>query len=371
MPITMLALGPMALLGCSNPPAPAAPVPASARDAAPTAADAAPAPAKPARDFLGDEYRDQFTRRAWVSRCGASGVTPDRMARATDCWKSLALGEQVVVEERADLVRVVLESSGIRYALYLRTEDLDRRVGARTALTGRPGDPSSRLPIDLLPGAAVAVAEQRGDALRVDVKDQGVTVHGWLPDSALVRVYPRPAKPDFDDQLTVEKNLTVLDRPGGAVIAEVEAGDKFWHRNLRRLGEPADGYAQIEVATYSLDVRGFVTASSVTDHDELGFGGVGGGAGWGASDTMWLHVKPGTSIYDDPNGLPFAVTVYEKASLELLDRREEGWVGVGLKTGWGKVTGWVWCPAYKHLELAYFGCTDADDPAGTTELPAW
>ncbi len=324
--------------------------------------------------------------RAWVSEIGPARVDIDAdedtyglpgSALAAD-RNSFPGMEVVVADDLGERVRIVDERYSVRYALWVRREHLaqlpGRRVALATAPTGRPAPGTARKSavVELAGGTRVTIRERRRSWIRVEFKEAGVSVSGWIPAERMAHIYRASLNPmgKLEDTLVLKRVTEVLDRAGGVRIATL-GKDDVWGRAMRRLGPAVDGLAPIEVTTARILVRGVVPADSVADKPPSLRGGGGGGSGWGASHTTWLEAPVGTVLHIEPNGPVFAVVAADYSRIVLSRERRGDWSQIRFRTPWGMVEGWLPCPAFRRVGPTTYRCTDRSDPDKTLSLPNW
>lgn len=320
--------------------------------------------------FLTDEDQAKLPRAAVIVRGGRAGITPAAMEAPYQRSNRDFTVEVPVVAETAELARVVHDSYGVRYALYLAKSDLDSERPARTvALAPEPGAKALDMPVELAGGAKIKVLERRTDWVQVEYDRYAVRARGWLQTKLLRPVFERT---DFDlsdaeDDLRIEEQCEVFDKPYGQVIAQLSPvdDDDFSERVVQRLGPATDGFVEVEALAPRVRVHGYVLAGLVGDKQPQAWGGLsGGGGGWGASHTKWLKTPTGTLIFEKPDGPIFAMTIRKYSYITLPGYPIDGWAKVAFKTPWREVYGWVECPALRFVsgKSGRYECTEADDP---------
>jgi hypothetical protein len=151
-------------------------------------------------ELLADDAATQFVQRCRVGAWGPLRFAP-RSAPHSDAPPQPSRpprGALVVVEEREELVRVVMEEQGFRLLVWLRREDLAPVPVAATVVSERPGRRQKELVpreggVRVAPG--VDIDEIRRDATGATSMRyfggtvDGVGFQGWLHDDALGAVY--------------------------------------------------------------------------------------------------------------------------------------------------------------------------------------
>jgi hypothetical protein len=351
------------------PPAPPATVaPADAAPATPRAGDRAAADDSALPPFLRADVADTHDRRAYVARCGSAAFRRDALSEKSGrCDFKGELGEVVALEQQGDAVRIVHKQYGVRSALWVRAADLAERPTGPTplALTEKATGDSG---VQLLGGAPVAVTSRNEQRLAVAVSEEGVTVRGFVPPSAMGVVYQRPP-PVGEPSGLLERAVDVRSAEG-TVVARVAANASA---TVRIVGD-ADGEREIEVATRHLRVRGRVDAGAVTPTAPLGSGGIlghGPGPGWGGLKIVWLALPINTPLTAQPNGEPVAVIADDDQRVAMANVRRDGWLKIEYRTAWGSTSAWVDCPAVERPKpKAALRCTTAGAPDKVEPLPS-
>ena len=327
--------------------------------------------------FLDNADQAHLPRAAVIARVGRAGVTPTTMLEAAPTFDAKP-GEAAVIEEALDLIRIVDDAYGVRFALYVERSDLQvDRTRRRVMLAPEPGGARATPSVELAGGAAIKPLERRADWVQVEYDDQGLSLRGWLRTSFIGPVFERA---DFDlarvdDDVHLGQAVDVLEKPHGPVLARLQADsdDSDLRRRIQRVGQEMDGFVELEVVTPRARAHGFAPATAIGHKDSLSLGGIGGGGAWGASHTLWLDAPENTLIHVTPDGPIFAMTIDEFNLLILPGQFIDGWVEVRFETPWRRLSGWVECPALRQVDgrSTRFACTTADDPRRIESLPTW
>jgi hypothetical protein len=185
---------------CARSPGPGAAPPSTIVVGAAGNAAALPPPDKPLTidDLLADGAGEHFPRRCRVASRGAFRFTArgaPASGRAPEHLTPPRL-PVVVVDERNDLVRVVIEDSAMRVLVFFPRADLVPVPIAAAVVSESPARPKRTLApreTGVRVAAGVDLAEiQRDDATRmryVGGDIDGVAFQGWLPDDAFGEVW--------------------------------------------------------------------------------------------------------------------------------------------------------------------------------------
>jgi hypothetical protein len=246
-----------------------------------------------------------------------------------------------VVAEEPGIVRVIVRVDGARLLAWSPTDELADVIVRDSSLAASP---TARVPaagaigvfvgVGLMPAIGASSAGRR----EIDLHDGQLTVHGWIPDSAIGKVYapsivrgdPDPAPPGrrwrpitFGGDEGAPP-VDVLDAPGGNVIATL-AGSRGWGRAAGRHTTEV----VVRVDFWPLIVHGFIAAPVEAIDHGYGWGTIGvGGLGSAARDPD--EVAPGSCLYSEHGGA--RVGVLDRAGRTASFDRA-GWAAVVLQQG--------------------------------------
>lgn len=273
-----------------------------------------PAPAAAAPSSLTDLRR--YPLRVHVAQVGAAGLQPDRMT--TESTSAISIWDDyVVIEERADAVRIVLDDDNARLLLWIPTADLAWTVARPTRIVGR-----GAAGVWINPGAPLAIT---GDGKRVAASytDGVVTVQGALARTALTHSF-RPRR--VIDRGTAATAHFAREPEGPPLVTTTGS------LGVRVLGRGPGDWRLVEYAGRDLRIVGWARAADVI---EGGFGslhGTGVGSGYAISDTDRVEVPAGACLFDPDGG---AVVGVQTATAE----RYAGDLGGG---AWSVTIGNAW-----------------------------
>jgi hypothetical protein len=232
--------------------------------------------------------------------------------------------ELVVVEERGEHVRIVVEHDGARSLLWLAADDLGWSLARTVQLAGAAGGDDG---VWLSAGAPVTIEGRAKDGRRaIAYADDEVQLRGAVDDRVLARVFAgaRPPQPTWNalaDELLVA--------PGGAVL--------FPHDlPVEVVGRRGD-WREVEYRSRYVRMRGW--SQAVVEPVELTTSGTGSGSGIGMSDTARVAMAPGACLFDRERGDVVGVQL-EQAERYVAGRRGDWWrLYVG--TPWGLLEAWA------------------------------
>ena len=262
---------------------------------------------------------DQLTQRVIAVRRGPAGLTPATMEReqlfeATGLELSLPLYQQ-----RADVVRVVVDHDDARLLLWIRREDLGWTVARATRITGR-----GEVGVWALPGAPLVVT---GDGKRVAVRlvSGGVAVDGTIARRALVHAHvPQPAT----DASSHDLRGAIFRSPDGPALVVLDRSI-----GVRVIDRGPTGWVLVEHAEDYARVVGWVRER---DLEELSLSAYGSmyGSELGMNHTARIDVDAGACMFTEDGAV---VGVQRTRSTRYAYPRDGGAWSVYVNTVWGSV----------------------------------
>lgn len=329
---------------CASPP-PRAPAPVVVEQTIPQLEEALVRPPVPPPDdavlepsqiFVADPER-AFPRRAILARAGALSFEaggPVAVA-ATDALVDF-VHEVVVVERSARGARLLLEGDSIRVAAYIAAADL-REVPVETVDLRPDRGPAWRDGrVRLSPGASVLVGPERGDLRRVELSRGPVEASGLVPASAIGRVFtPVDRGPGHETNVVIEDETSILDAPGGVVIARATGAIA-----VRAHGDVRGGHRRVTIEDDRYAIDGWIAQGDQGPLD-LMWGAEGGGTGEGVIPSDHRRIAAGTPLHAGPSGARIGVAVSDFWVPRACERQG---IWCPLERSlfpWGDVTVWV------------------------------
>lgn len=271
------------------------------------------AEAAPARDALADPSR--FRDRVHVADGTRAGFDVRPPAEPIETGVQV-IDEELVVEERADAVRVMVEDDDARLLLWVPRADLAWTVARATRVFGR--GPTG---VWVLPGAPLAI-DGAGKRVAVTHDDGNVRVRGTIARDALVHTFRATAAPRG-----MTHHATQLHRePGGPLLLHAEHGV-----NVRVLGHGPRGWRLVEHVDRYVRAVGWARAADLSD-ETAELGGIAGGIFGGSTHAARLELAPGTCLYSEAGLL---VGVHLDARVRDAHRAGDGRWSVAVGMRWG------------------------------------
>ena len=266
---------------------------------------------------------------AWPERASLKPGEIRWRLREPERWETGELGhpeELVVVDARADALRLVGEWSNIRVSVWVAIEGFSERV--TQAIEIAPG-------ITALPGAPVTRTHRDGKVI-AQIAEEGLTVSGSIHPSALGVIYqPPPVERRFHWTL---RSTTLYDADGEVMVEINPEGWGWWVSDA----EQADGpRSPVTLRTAHLKVSGFVDTDALTAIESGGIGGMRGHSMWGSSHTIALIVPPETVL---KRGEEIVAVTLQEATLRAGLQQQPPDIAARIQLPWGFPTVMVHCP---------------------------
>lgn len=278
----------------------------------PLPALAAPAPEDALRDLR------RFRDRVHLASIGPAGLSPDAMTDSDSGGVMSVWDEHVVVEQRDDAVRIVVEEDDARVLLWVSTDDLGWTVTKPTRLfgTGASG-------VWLQPGAPIDI-EGKGARLAVVYTDGELTLRGMVARKVVGHVF----RPRNDERYGHHGARLLLREPDGAVLVE----EPKHGLGVDVIDRGADDWRLVEHRGKYLRIVGWARVADLDDGLRR-VGGTGGGTAYGISDTPRVEVPAGACLFDPVGGA--VVGVQTKTALRYVTAEDHGVWSVYFGNTWG------------------------------------
>ena len=300
-------------------------------------------PRAPARSYLQDDYERIFPERVRLARYGeVRYAARDRGDAAGEGERSdtIEMAESptlVVVDQVGKRVRVVSPQDHYRLLLWIDMDDLYTVVNEALPLNPDGGGAAQNsVGVRLHPGVPVEIDGERGLMAHIRHRDGCVSFSGWVPRSALSTQFVPIEAAASDAGGQVSAGATVLDRPGGRVVARFLSDCA-----VSEAGPEVNGFRPIRYVTEWFELRGWVANGNgkATASASSGSWGYGlGHLGLMGSSTRF-RMAEGTCLYARRGG-PSIGMVTEDAEA-VAPAPVQGWWQVPIETGWGDLTVWV------------------------------
>jgi hypothetical protein len=279
----------------------------------------------PVAEILRDGFEQRYPERA-LSRFS----TPSHPARP-------------VVEKAAGRARFIYSDWGTRLLVWADDSALLETVTATVPLTTAPKASGGKERVWVAPGAIVKRERATNGFVATTVEDRTLEVKGYLPESALGRVFVPAALPagTGTEGRLLERRSPPLGRAGGRPLARFL--DPDGHPVLVDVvAQGASWFVEIEYRSTTLSVRGFVPKSALSDPNRYG---VAGGVGYGRAARRnppeeRLTFAAGACLYAEPWGEIVGVLVRRRTeSVHVETGERAAWRELDM--GWAGARVWV------------------------------
>lgn len=241
---------------------------------------------------------------------GAAWLRLEGEPQSSPGWNDAVGGEVAIAEERGEFVRVLHEDDGVRLLVWILRGDLA---------------PVLIRDVELRPGVLL----RAGTPVRgATIEWEGLAVKGELPADALGERWDAAAAPQADaNTRTLDTGLAIRALPESTAEVLATATEPI---EVRPLGPEQRGWREVETIGPHVIVRGFVEEWHL---DGLGTIGRGGG-GYGSSNSISISVPAGTCLYDAIGGEMIGVTTV--AETRLAHRTDDdAWYQLVVNSPWG------------------------------------
>jgi hypothetical protein len=302
-------------------------------------------PRPAARSYLQDDYERIFPERVRLARYGEVRYAAREAGDAAGDGERSDLIEMaesptlVVVDQVGDRVRVVAPQDHHRLLLWIDVDDLYTVVNEAVALSADSASAAAAhaaTGIRLHPGLPVEIEGERGAMAHVRHRDGCVSFSGWVPRGVISTQFVPNEASASDANAQVGAGSTVLERPGGRVLARFLSDCA-----VTDTGPEVDGFRPIRYVTEWFELRGWVAIGTA----KVAPGGNTSSWGYGLGhlgllgSTTRFRLAEGTCLYARRGG-PSIGVVTEDAEAPA-SATMKGWWQVPLETGWGDLTVWV------------------------------
>lgn len=225
-------------------------------------------------------------------------------------WHEVDGAELAVAEVRGDRVRILHDEDDVRMLVWIARGDL-ARVAVRD--------------VELRPGVVVhAGTPVYGERIEAD----GLMVNGEVDADAIGEVWDAVAPRVFGETHTLAKGTPIrAERGSKAEILAVTTQDI----EIRLHGAAQRGWREIETTGRQITVRGFVEEWALDGFGSLGHGS---GTGYGSSHSITIDVPAGTCLYDAVGGEMIGVVTVTRSRLAYRTD-DDAWYLLLVNSPWG------------------------------------
>jgi hypothetical protein len=287
-------------LGCASAPASTTPPDVSASSVS-SARERTTGRALPV-DHLDGKAGDRTGLRAWVQRSTEIVFREGAEPIAKMPSQGIRPIEAIVVEQRGQNLRVVLEGHDVRLLVLVPPDSLALVTKKPVRLAwGRDEAPPEVDGVRLAPGVPLEEIAFSHDRIRVKGIADDVAFEGWIDGDATDRAFVHGRFDGGDPDGLVREGADLLD-VNGKIIVRVPTfgGHELVVPVVTVPGAPA-GLVRVIFTGPSIEVRGLVHAADWKARDPgdgLSLHGSGWGDGGGMSDTPTAQIVAGASLFD-------------------------------------------------------------------------
>jgi hypothetical protein len=243
---------------------------------------------------------------------GAARLSIDGDPHEAQGWKPEWDAAMAIAEERGELVRVLLDHDGARVLVWIARADL-------APVLVRDVEPR--------PGVRLRAGTPVGGAT---IAWEGLAVPAAIDRDAIGDAWDAAAAPVGYDGVThtLDTGLAVRAAPSSTAEVLATATEPV---EVRPIAAERRGWREVETLGPDVIVRGFVEAWHL---DGLGTIGTGGGSGYGSSHSISIDVPAGACLYDAIGGEMIGVTTVARSRLAYRSD-DDAWYSMLVDSPWG------------------------------------
>ncbi len=273
--------------------------------------------------------------RVWVRRYGRVWFGAQDVDPITDQIdnRRVPVLEKVIGETR-QRIRIVVDAD--REAIYAAW--IPRADAVPAALREVELDGKRAAVLD--PGAPLEVVETRGDERRVALLNDDVAIGGWLDAKLIGDVWlgPGARRPHDGPRELLEKAAIHETASAGSPIVAIANARVA----ITELGPERGGWIEVALERHYARVHGFARALDVQTPTELSLHSIGGGSGFGISDTDHADVTAGACLFDRAEGEVIGVNTKQVVRYAYRpSAAHPGWWTVFVGSHWGALRAYV------------------------------
>lgn len=301
-----------------------------------------------AKAILTGKYEKMFEARALLTDFDGAKLHPDGKG-AVQMTKNKFPVQQVVVVEKTDMVRVVIDHGYLATLLYVPPGSLKDVTTRRVTATSQPGKKAAGAAdafIELAPGRQIKRLDHKAGYARIEISYPWLRMTAWVPEDAAGKVFVPDKKKNIKDKpagdtVFLKDNTSVLDSPGGTELAKFYNADdpdadnpyiEKYPYPVYPVGPAAKGYRLIEYSKDSYTIRGFVPCSALSEKRKgslhIKVVKAGRSSGFGEFNANMITVTTGTLLYDKAGGSPVAALKEEHTFFGSKYISPDGWMAL-------------------------------------------
>ena len=234
----------------------------------------------------------------------------------------------------------------IFFFAFVEQEELQRTAIQQSYLQLTPTKKFQKASLLIAPGVPITITECQQSMCQVHVNQNGyltednpynpvdiqLNAWGWIDTTDLGYVYlpENFTEPPPSACYSIDKGAKLYDATGASFL-------EFTNQYISSASLSSE--QRLTIQQHRLTATGFINPEQIQSSECLPKSLIGGGCGWGSSNSKKILLSRRTPIFAEPNGTVIGVIAEEHQFI--VEQQQPGWTKISLPTRWEDLYFWV------------------------------